>query len=182
MTDKHTLQALGGLAAIAVLAGPRKTRPLAGFLYGVVLSRAHGFAVERLDREFGRLFDERQSAHRRLDTQGKTLELLEDRLIAVENGRHEEAAARNRIRDRLTTLEACFGGNPEAWLARAASAAAEKPKTVVEGEVKMGADFDEKPDPTLPTPAELERHCTCQPHWNDHQRRDSSCPVHGVPF
>jgi hypothetical protein len=58
---------LAVVAAIAVLAGPRRTRPLAGFLYGVVLSRAQGAARERLENTLLRLFDERNSIGARID-------------------------------------------------------------------------------------------------------------------
>lgn len=55
------------VAAIAILAGPRRTRPVAGFLYGLFLSRGHGASRERLEATLARLFGERESAQRRLD-------------------------------------------------------------------------------------------------------------------
>lgn len=53
------------IAGILCLAGPRRTRPLAGLLYGAFLSRAHGAGLQRLSHEagdtIGRLFSERTS-------------------------------------------------------------------------------------------------------------------------
>lgn len=57
-------------AAIAVLAGPRRSRPLAGFFYGLVLSRAQGAARERLENTLLRLFDERSSIGARVAALG----------------------------------------------------------------------------------------------------------------
>lgn len=47
-SDSTVLRTLALAAGLAVLAGPRRTRPLAGFLYGVALSRVHGAARHRL--------------------------------------------------------------------------------------------------------------------------------------
>jgi hypothetical protein len=65
MSDENRLLAL--MAGIAILAGPRRTRPVAGFLYGVFVSRAQGAGLRRLEGELLRLFDERNGAHRRID-------------------------------------------------------------------------------------------------------------------
>ena len=66
MSDENRTLAL--MAGIAILAGPRCTRPLAGFLYGLFLSRAHGAGRDRVAAELVRLFDERTSAHARIDS------------------------------------------------------------------------------------------------------------------
>jgi hypothetical protein len=66
-TDRERDGFLALVAAIAVLAGPRKTRPLAGFFYGLMLSRAQGAARERLENTLLRLFDERSSIGGRID-------------------------------------------------------------------------------------------------------------------
>ena len=66
MSDENRTLAL--MAGIAILAGPRRTRPLAGFLYGLFLSRAHGAGRDRVAAELVRLFDERTSAHARIDS------------------------------------------------------------------------------------------------------------------
>lgn len=42
--------ALAAAAAVAALAGPRRTRPLAGIAYGVILSRLHGANLEAIGR------------------------------------------------------------------------------------------------------------------------------------
>lgn len=66
-TDRERHGFFAVAAAIAVLAGPPRTRPLAGFLYGLVLSRAQGAARERLEHTLMRLFHERNSIGRRID-------------------------------------------------------------------------------------------------------------------
>jgi hypothetical protein len=63
LDDRAVMGALAVVAGITVLAGPRHTRPLAGFLYGVALSRVHAAARARLEATLLRLFDERSSAH-----------------------------------------------------------------------------------------------------------------------
>lgn len=55
---------LAFVAGITLLAGPRRTRPLAGFFYGVGLSRAQGAGLQRLERTIERLFHERESIRR----------------------------------------------------------------------------------------------------------------------
>lgn len=48
ITDAQATRTLAVFAGVAALAGPRQTRPLAGFLYGLLLSRAHGAGVNRI--------------------------------------------------------------------------------------------------------------------------------------
>src|SRR3954470_1802183 len=74
MTEREAKAYVALLAGAAVLAGPRRTRPLAGFVYGLTLSRAQGASRDRLERTLLRLFDERTSAtagvraaHERID-------------------------------------------------------------------------------------------------------------------
>jgi hypothetical protein len=62
VSDRQALGVLAIAAGIAAMAGPRRTRPLAGFLYGVALSRVHGAGRQRLEMTLSRLFDERTSA------------------------------------------------------------------------------------------------------------------------
>lgn len=61
LTDRQINGFLALCAGIVCLAGPRKTRPLAGFLYGLFLSRGQGGARARLEATLLRLFDERES-------------------------------------------------------------------------------------------------------------------------
>lgn len=81
---------VAALAGGLLLAGPRRTRPLAGFLYGVALSRVHGAARDRLFTEtverMGELFAQRTSVGARVDRLeailrsqygGKSLEAIE---------------------------------------------------------------------------------------------------------
>jgi hypothetical protein len=95
--DRNLYAAL--IVGAVILAGPRRTRPLAGFLYGLVLSRAQGASNRRLEQTMTRLFAERESAHRRID-------VLEDVLRTQYGGRDLDAivagvkAPRNRrVRD-----------------------------------------------------------------------------------
>lgn len=66
LTEREFTGFLAIAAGLVVLAGPRKTRPLAGMLYGVVLSRAQGAARARLEQTLLRLFEERNSVHARI--------------------------------------------------------------------------------------------------------------------
>lgn len=88
MTDRDANRALALIAGIAALAGPRRTRPLAGFLYGLTLSRAQGASRRRLEATLVRLFDERQSVHRQLESHtawhGEHDAEIEQRLESVE--------------------------------------------------------------------------------------------------
>lgn len=81
MTDRDANLVGALMAGIAALAGPRRTRPLAGFLYGLWLSRAHGAGRDRVAGEIGQtiggLFAEKTSVAARLDE-------LEPRLADVE--------------------------------------------------------------------------------------------------
>lgn len=71
------------LGAVA-LGGPRRTRPLAAFLYGVAISRAHGHARDQMGREIGavigRLFSEKTSVGIRVDA----LEARVDELVRTQ--------------------------------------------------------------------------------------------------
>lgn len=77
--DANRILAL--FAGMAALAGPRRTRPLAGFIYGAYLSRVQGAGRDRVVREIGRtierLFAEKTSVGARLDA-------LEPRVADVE--------------------------------------------------------------------------------------------------
>jgi hypothetical protein len=64
MTDREAALLLSAIALAAMLAGPRRTRPIAGALYGLALSRGQAASRDLLMADLVRLFDERQSAHR----------------------------------------------------------------------------------------------------------------------
>lgn len=49
--DADVNRVLAVFAGLIALAGPRKTRPLAGVLYGLFLSRVHGAAKRRLESD-----------------------------------------------------------------------------------------------------------------------------------
>lgn len=102
MSDRDTNRAIAAIAGIAILAGPRRTRPLAGFLYGLTLSRAHGAGRDRLERTIARLFDERRSVGAQVE--------------ATEAARARLGAELADAIDRIDTLEQCFGGDPAKWL------------------------------------------------------------------
>lgn len=79
----------GLAAALAVM--PRRAAPIVGLAGAIVLSRAHGYALHRLEDTVGRLFDERQSVGKRVDgvivqvgKQSNRLGPLEGRLGDVE--------------------------------------------------------------------------------------------------
>jgi hypothetical protein len=66
--ERETRRAVALLAGLLVLAGPRRTRPLAGFMYGLTLSRVQGAGVHRANDgiryTYGvllQLFDEKTS-------------------------------------------------------------------------------------------------------------------------
>lgn len=61
-------------------ATPARLRPALGLVLAVALSRQHGRNVEAVRLELVRLFDERHSAHARLDAQGVRLDELAARL------------------------------------------------------------------------------------------------------
>lgn len=90
MSNDTRLLAL--VAGVAALAGPRRTRPLAGFLYGVMLSRTHGAGRQRLEATIVRLFDERKSALARLD--------------ALKDWQDDQAATTSSHMRRLDQIEA----------------------------------------------------------------------------
>lgn len=85
ITDAQATRTLAVFAGVAMLAGPRRTRPVAGFLYGLMLSRAHGAAVRRLQTTIARLFDERHGALRRIDELAERVDDLCDRVDDVED-------------------------------------------------------------------------------------------------
>lgn len=65
--DRDANRVLALAAGLALLSAHRRSRPLAGVLFGVFLSRAHGAGLARLEATIGRLFDERQSVIRRVE-------------------------------------------------------------------------------------------------------------------
>lgn len=75
-------RAVAAVVGVVALAGPRRTRPLAAFLYGAALSRAHGAARERTLHQIGdvigRLFDERTSVGARVDDLELRVDDVED--------------------------------------------------------------------------------------------------------
>lgn len=86
-TDRERDGFLAVAAAIAVLTGPRRTRPLAGFFYGVMLSRAQGAARARLEATLLRLFDERRSVGARIDRLVERVDGMEPYLNENPRGR-----------------------------------------------------------------------------------------------
>lgn len=100
MSDENRVLAL--LAGLIVLAGPRRTRPLAGVAYGLFLSRVQGAALRRVTGGIAgtieSLFDQRTSVGERLD-------LLADRVADLEleaaGTREDSREAWHRIRGRL---------------------------------------------------------------------------------
>jgi hypothetical protein len=114
VTEREAIGVLAAVAGIAALAGPRRTRPLAGFLYGVALSRVHGAARAHLERTLLRLFDERASVHARLDEVERLLggRLADVEIIVAHAGPsglalldERVSAAHQRVRDRVPGLE-----------------------------------------------------------------------------
>lgn len=91
------------LTGIAVLAAPRRTRPLAGVLYGAFLSRVHGSRAARLEATLVQLFDQRTSIHARLAR-------LEDHLSDTDVGVASAASGIAGIRAVIRSL------NSGAWL------------------------------------------------------------------
>lgn len=86
MSDRDTNRVLAVVAGIAILTGPRRTRPLAGLLYGLVLSRAQGASRRRLEAELHGLFAQRKSVTQRLaDEVTPALEALEQRTRVLES-------------------------------------------------------------------------------------------------
>jgi hypothetical protein len=117
-------QALGVLATVAVIAGlavSRRTRPLAGFLYGLALSRAHGAAQNHLETKVLRLFDQRASVHVRVAHLAGLVGRLTERVTDLEliiahagpNGRAlldaTVSEAHQRVRDRVPDFEGLRG-------------------------------------------------------------------------
>jgi hypothetical protein len=74
---KDDTRTLALWAGVLMLAGPRRTRPLAGFAYGVLLSRAHGAHARRLDGVVADVFEQRRAITPRV-------ERLEGRVRALE--------------------------------------------------------------------------------------------------
>lgn len=79
MKDREANLVLALLVGILALAGPRRTRPLSAFLYGLFLSRAHGAGARRVERTVVGLFDQRKSVIARVDV----LEALVDGLVTA---------------------------------------------------------------------------------------------------
>lgn len=85
MTERDAYLCTGLLCTAALLLGPPRTRPLAGAVYGWTLSRAQGLSRARIETTIGRLFDERASAHRRIDGLEELLATREHRLAMLES-------------------------------------------------------------------------------------------------
>jgi hypothetical protein len=89
MDDNRTLALV---ASVVLLAGPRRTRPLAGYLYGLFLSRAHGESLKAAQTAavatMGRLFDEKTSVGQQVEALQETISVHEDvlREIAANGG------------------------------------------------------------------------------------------------
>ena len=79
--DVNRIAAL--VVGLVALAGPRRTRPLAGFLYGALLSRVHGAGLRRLEAELLRLFAERNAIAPRVDELVEGLEVLDGNDAAI---------------------------------------------------------------------------------------------------
>lgn len=116
MTRGEANRYVAALAGATVLAGPRRTRPLAGFLYGLALSRAQGSSRDRLERTMLRLFDERTSAiaairaaHQRIDDTRRRLDDAETVLAVhgppADMARGGARGALQRIRDRRDVID-----------------------------------------------------------------------------
>lgn len=95
MSEREEMRILALAAGIAVLAAPRRTRPLAGFLYGLLLSRAHGAALRRVDATMRDLFSQRTSAHERLALLEEAVEELEH-FVLEQLGSSARAGERER--------------------------------------------------------------------------------------
>lgn len=96
IAERRVLALIAGLVA---LAGPRRTRPLAGVLYGVALSRVHGAAQRRAQQRV----DDIEQRHAKLNAE------YMERVPALWADRELLAAVAARS-DRLTA--AVFGGDP----------------------------------------------------------------------
>jgi hypothetical protein len=83
ISDRDVNRVLALCAGIAILAGPRATRPLAGFLYGAYLSRIHGAQYRRLHADLLALFDQRRSVTARVDDLAARVEAIADRVERV---------------------------------------------------------------------------------------------------
>lgn len=93
VSDDNRLMAV--IAGLLILAGPRRTRPIAGFLYGAFLSRVAGAGRNRIMAELLRLFDERQSVGVRVSRVEGHVSVLRDRHRAAQRyarQRHIELA------------------------------------------------------------------------------------------
>lgn len=101
-SDGEAMRVLAAIAGIAALAFPRRTRPLAGVLYGVALSRVHGAGRDRLERELHRLFDERASAHRRIDSISGRVRLAHGAIGSVAG---DLRGLRDDVEQRIARLE-----------------------------------------------------------------------------
>jgi hypothetical protein len=113
--DRAAVETAVALLGIAALAVPRRTRPLAGVLYGVALSRVHSAADRRIYATITRLFDERQAVSRAIDrvaridrTRGQNLEQRLEDVERVQVIQHvdDRTAALDRIRARVARADA----------------------------------------------------------------------------
>lgn len=117
MSRREAYRYVAAIAAALILAGPRRTRPLAGALYGWALSRAQGASRANLEATLLRLFAERTSAHAALEWHRHRLDLLERVLRAQYGDRHLDAILAGVEQPRQ-------GGDPDVerlpvWMGRA---------------------------------------------------------------
>lgn len=89
MSPREQNALVGLLAGALVLTGPARTRPLAGFLYGLFLSRAQGSSRQRLERTVADIFDQRKSLTVRVEALSGRVEDLERRGVFARQPRQE---------------------------------------------------------------------------------------------
>lgn len=105
----HDDRTLAVIAGVTILAGPRRTRPLAGFAYGLFLSRAQGAGLRRIERVVHDVFEQRKSVTARVDMLSVSHEILDGRVAAgallrrTENGQLKAEVA--DLRERVEALE-----------------------------------------------------------------------------
>lgn len=100
MTERDANRVLALLAAVAMLAAPRRTRPLSGFMYGVFLSRAAGASRVRIESTILMLFNQRNSVMDRVKTLEEWVDALHGAVVAVPD---TKLTALDRRLDRLET-------------------------------------------------------------------------------
>lgn len=103
MTDETRVLAVS--AGILMLAGPRRTRPLAGFFYGVYLSRAHGAGRARLERVVHDVFEQRKSVTARVEVLETDLVAFSTTVVVLSGALNESERDVDALRGRVETLE-----------------------------------------------------------------------------